>query len=54
MGPKTSGMTADDLLASSPESMKSSEIDFLYDKTDLEVSKLSFFVRLDHYMDAVR
>jgi hypothetical protein len=31
--------------------MKSSEIDFLYDKTDLEVSKFSFFERLDHYME---
>jgi hypothetical protein len=51
LGPKMSGMTNDDLLATSPESMKSSEIDFLHDKTDLEGSKFSFFERLDHYME---
>ena len=49
---KMSRMMDDDLLASSPESMKSSEIDFLSNKTDLKVStKFSFFERLHHYME---
>ena len=49
---KMSGMMDDGLLASSPESMKSSEIDFLSNKTDLKVStKFSFFERLHHYME---
>ena len=51
LGPKTSGMTDDDLLASSPESSKYSDTDFQFEKTDLEVSKFSFFERLDHYME---
>jgi hypothetical protein len=44
-------MMDDNLLASSPMSAKSSGIDFLDIKTDLEVSKFSFFERLDHYME---
>jgi hypothetical protein len=54
VGLKTSGMTDDDLLASSPKSAKSSEIDFLYDKTDIKVNKFSFLRDLTTIWNAVR
>ena len=51
-GQKTTGITSeDDLLASSPESSRSSEADDDCERTDLEVSKYPFVERLDHYME---
>lgn len=52
-GQKTTGITSeDDLLASSPESSRSSEADEDdCERTDLEVSKYPFVERLDHYME---
>ena len=50
-GRKTTGISEDDLLASSPESSRSSEADDDCVRTDLEVSKYPFVERLDHYME---
>ena len=50
-GRKTTGISEDDLLASSPESSRSSEADDDCERTDLEVSKYPFVERLDHYME---
>jgi hypothetical protein len=50
-GWKTTGISEDDLLASSPKSSRSSEADDDYKRTDLEVSKYPFVERLDHYME---
>ena len=48
---KTSGLLDDDISFLSHDSNKDSSI--LEQKTDLEVSKYSFFERLEHYMDRV-
>jgi hypothetical protein len=50
-GRKTTGISEDDLLASSPESSRSSEANDDYERTDLKVSKFPFVERLDHYME---
>jgi hypothetical protein len=47
-GRKTTGISEDNLLASSPSSF---EADDDYERTDLEVSKYPFLERLDHYME---
>jgi hypothetical protein len=50
-GRKTTGISEDDLLASSPESSRSSKANDDCERTDLEVSKYPFVERLDHYME---
>jgi hypothetical protein len=47
-GQKTTGITEDNLFASSPSSF---EADDDYERTDLELSKYPFIERLDHYME---
>ncbi len=46
-GKKMTGISEDDLLASSPESSRSSEADDDCERTDLEVSKYPFVERLE-------